>query len=172
MKSVLKMTQKGFTLIELLIVMAILGVLAVVVLVAINPVEQLARARDSGKVSGVQQLGRAATAYFTAATQYPPVGGAWIDALVVTQDLSTDPSCPWGGGVNCDTTGCGASQNGYCYDANASATNPQAAVWAFLESNQYNNRCGGQAYTVFSTVDARGGIGCDMPTAGTPYGFI
>lgn len=37
----------GFTLIELLIVMAILGVLAVVVLVAINPVQQLARTRDA-----------------------------------------------------------------------------------------------------------------------------
>lgn len=172
MKSVLKMTQKGFTLIELLIVMAILGVLAVVVLVAINPVEQLARARDSGKVSGVQQLGRASTAYFTAATSYPPAGGAWIDALVTTQDLSTAPSCPGPSGGDCTLNGCASSQNGYCYDENASATNPQAAVWASLESNQYNNRCGGQAYTVFSTVDARGGIGCAAPVAGTNYNFI
>ena len=35
------MLRKGFTLIELLIVISILGILAVAVLSAINPVEQL-----------------------------------------------------------------------------------------------------------------------------------
>ena len=48
-------SRRGFTLIELLIVMAILGVLAVVVLVAINPIQQLARTRDTGRKSGVTQ---------------------------------------------------------------------------------------------------------------------
>ena len=43
--------KKGFTLIELLIVIAILGVLAVVILVAINPQEQLARGRGGGRTS-------------------------------------------------------------------------------------------------------------------------
>ena len=54
---------KGFTLIELLIVIAILGVLAVVVLVAINPVQQLARTRDAGRKSSVAQIGHAVAAY-------------------------------------------------------------------------------------------------------------
>jgi prepilin-type N-terminal cleavage/methylation domain-containing protein len=44
----------GFTLIELLIVIAILGVLAVVVLVAINPIEQLARTRDGGRLTSTK----------------------------------------------------------------------------------------------------------------------
>lgn len=39
--------KRGFTLIELLIVIAVLGVLATVTLVIINPARQLAKARDS-----------------------------------------------------------------------------------------------------------------------------
>ena len=64
LKSILRnFSSKGFTLIELLIVIAILGVLAAGSLVAIDPVEQLARARDSGRKSAVTQMGRALQAY-------------------------------------------------------------------------------------------------------------
>jgi len=44
-----KSLKKGFTLIELLIVIAILGLLAVSLIVAIDPVEQINRANDSAK---------------------------------------------------------------------------------------------------------------------------
>jgi len=43
----IKKTKKGFTLIELLVVMAIMGVLASVIVVAVNPGRQLAKARDA-----------------------------------------------------------------------------------------------------------------------------
>ncbi len=48
--------QAGFTMIELLIVIAILGILAVAVLSAINPVEQINRGRDTGSRSDAEQL--------------------------------------------------------------------------------------------------------------------
>ncbi len=74
-------TRKGFTLIELLIVMAILGVLAVVVLVAINPVQQLARTRDAGRKSGVTQMGHALEAFYTSqGAEYPDEAANWVDA--------------------------------------------------------------------------------------------
>ncbi len=46
----------GFTMIELLIVITILGVLAVAVLSAINPIEQINRGRDTGSQSDAEQL--------------------------------------------------------------------------------------------------------------------
>ncbi len=49
-------SSKGFTLIELLIVIAVLGILAVAVLAAINPIEQINRSRDTGSRSDAEQL--------------------------------------------------------------------------------------------------------------------
>ncbi len=49
-------THAGFTMIELLIVISILGILAVAVLSAINPVEQINRGRDTGNRSDAEQL--------------------------------------------------------------------------------------------------------------------
>lgn len=51
--------NKGFTLIELLIVIAIIGILAAVVLIAINPVEMMRRGRDSQRLSDMTQLRKA-----------------------------------------------------------------------------------------------------------------
>jgi prepilin-type N-terminal cleavage/methylation domain-containing protein len=48
--------NKGFTLIELLVVIAIIGVLAAVVLLAINPAELLRRSRDSSRLSDMSTL--------------------------------------------------------------------------------------------------------------------
>lgn len=51
--------NKGFTLIELLVVIAIIGVLAAVVLLAINPAELLRRSRDSTRLSDMSTLRKA-----------------------------------------------------------------------------------------------------------------
>jgi len=48
--------QRGFTMIELLIVITILGILAVAVLSAINPIEQINRGRDTSSQSDAEQL--------------------------------------------------------------------------------------------------------------------
>src|SRR3989339_447380 len=56
---------KGFTLIELLVVIAVLGILASVVLVAINPGERINEANDAGKKSDVGQVATALESYFT-----------------------------------------------------------------------------------------------------------
>jgi prepilin-type N-terminal cleavage/methylation domain-containing protein len=58
--------QLGFTLIELLVVIAIIGILAAVVLVAINPAERIKEASDSGAKSNLGQASTALESCYTA----------------------------------------------------------------------------------------------------------
>lgn len=71
-------TAQGFTLIELLIVIAVLGILAVAVLSAINPIEQINRSRDTGSRSDAEQLLGAIDRFYATSGYYPwkisPVG--------------------------------------------------------------------------------------------------
>jgi prepilin-type N-terminal cleavage/methylation domain-containing protein len=68
---VMKTTAKGFTLIELLIVIAVLGILAVAVLSAINPIEQINRSHDTGSRSDAEQLLGAIDRFYATAGYYP-----------------------------------------------------------------------------------------------------
>ena len=67
----MRKTSKGFTLIELLIVIAVLGILAVAVLSAINPIEQINRSRDTGSRSDAEQLLGAVDRYYASQGYYP-----------------------------------------------------------------------------------------------------
>lgn len=67
----IKGLKEGFTLIELLIVITIVGVLAVAVLSAINPIEQIRRAQDQGMESDAAELLKATERYYTAFFEYP-----------------------------------------------------------------------------------------------------
>ena len=64
-------TSLGFTLIELLIVIAVLGILAVAVLAAINPIEQINRSRDTGSRSDSEQLISAIDRFYASSGYYP-----------------------------------------------------------------------------------------------------
>lgn len=166
-KNMNKKIMKGFTLIELLIVMAILGVLAVVVLVAINPVQQLARTRDAGRKSGVAQIGRSLEAYYTSHSgSYIPETTTYLDLLSASGEISTPPSAisaRSGFTYACDTGA--AEDNLWCYDTDLS----EAVIYAELESDSERSKCsGGETFFVWSTIDGRGGVVCtNVAAAGT-----
>ena len=160
--------KKGFTLIELLIVMAILGVLAVVVLVAINPVQQLARTRDAGRKSGVAQLGRSLTAYYTSrGGTYVTENATWGTSLVTAGEITTVPSAIAYSAIADPTCGAGAAgQNSWCYDYDATAF--EIVVFAGLESDSEDSKCAvatDRPFFVWSTADGRGGLVCLGATA-------
>src|SRR3989338_5981411 len=64
---------RGFTLIELLIVIAILGILAAAVLVAVNPKKRQDQAKDANIKADVGSIATGLQAYFTSPGQgsYP-----------------------------------------------------------------------------------------------------
>jgi len=167
-----KNIKKGFTLIELLIVIAILGVLAVVVLVAINPLEQLAKTRDAGRQSSVTQIGHAAQAYYTSQNAVYPPEATWNTVLTASGELSALPGSITATGYTACT---GNVQNGWCYKMTAASG---AIVYATLESKAQSSKCTLPAvpYALYSTLDGRGGVVCGAAgaalTPGTAWTFL
>ncbi len=160
----------GFTLIELLIVIAILGVLATVVIVAINPLQNLAKTRDSGRLSTVGQLGHAMESFATTNNGvYIAEGANWIgggavgtENLVNAGEINGIPAP-----VGYSITGISACSNSFpqsnmCYNASSAAGAAPMVVYARLESNTYINKCatGQVAYAVYSSADGRAGVVC------------
>lgn len=93
----MRKTALGFTLIELLIVIAVLGILAVAVLSAINPIEQINRSRDTGSRSDAEQLISAIDRFYASSGYYPwvvdaeaeNVSLAWIEVTNTWSDGAT-----------------------------------------------------------------------------------
>lgn len=161
--------ELGFTLIELLVVMAILGILLASLFTLLNPLEQLAKARDAGKRSTVHDLGAAlrsnhisngSTVWMT------PVSGAWITNLISAGEISVGPTAGVTTGYSCTgAPGSGvnsANQNNYCYkvspNSNNVANTGHAIVYTVAESQSERARAGctstDTVYIVWSSADA------------------
>lgn len=93
------MKNKGFTLIELLIVIALLGALAVGLLAAVDPFEQLKKGGDTSTRNTVSEFYNASIRYYASQNQFPwgtgAFGtisglnsmGAYLTAIITTGEL-------------------------------------------------------------------------------------
>lgn len=106
---------KGFTLIELLIVIAILGILAAAVLVAINPGKRTRQAQDAKRKNDIGALATELQGYYTSpgGGRYPSTLGV-LTAELYLKKMPLDPT----------------SSLAYSYAINISTT--EAAVWATI----------------------------------------
>jgi prepilin-type N-terminal cleavage/methylation domain-containing protein len=109
---VMKLTAKGFTLIELLIVIAVLGILAVAVLSAINPIEQINRSRDTGSRSDAEQLLGAIDRYYATAGYYPWKTSPILPAVSDLTDWAAVDDTLWTDGVTAVLTKLSAAGTG------------------------------------------------------------
>lgn len=155
--------EDGFTLIELLIVIAILGTLAVVVLIALNPLQQLARTRDAGRSSQMTQLGHVLEAYSTTHNgEFPdPASGGFLTLLETAEELENVPDPV----ANSNCTEGTNVESEICYDA---ADFEGAVIWTDVEANANKQKCvdagaaADDARWAYSTVNGRGGLVCDL----------
>lgn len=87
----LRNKNKGFTLIELLVVIAIIGLLASVVLLALNSAR--AKSRDAKRLADMRQLASAMELYFNDYNQYPSSsGGSNGPSALSAQAIAAAPS--------------------------------------------------------------------------------
>jgi len=144
-----------------------------VVLVAIDPVQQLAKTRDSGRLSTVTQLGRSVQAFATSNEGEMPNNdaggncatntGKWItDCLVASGDIGNAPTLPayTAGGAACNTSGGGRRdiENNICLGV----ADVRAVVYAGAEADANISKCnsGELAYFVYAVHLGRGGLVC------------
>ena len=130
---------KGFTLIELLVVIAVLGILAAVVLVAIDPRERINEANDAGAKNDVSQVATALESYYT--NNSGSYTGATLAGLVSSGYLKRAPS-----GVTVTVAGGGTQAHVSKNLAAASATCPSGQT--------------GQKAWVYRTATGLSGVEC------------
>ncbi len=125
---------KGFTLIELLIVIAILGILAAAVLVAINPGRRTRQARDAQRKNDIGSIATDLQAYYTTpgAGVYPVTGSTICSGSPNTSGLTTLTAQGSLKQIPNDPQSSAGSQRNYCYTMNGTTTD--VAVWATLEA--------------------------------------
>lgn len=84
-------TQKGFTLIELLVVIAIIGLLASVVLLALNSAR--AKSRDAKRVADIRQVMSGLELYFNDCNSYPIATSLTLGATGQSLYTGTAANC-------------------------------------------------------------------------------
>lgn len=100
-------------MVELLVVIGVLGVLATGLLIAINPAQQLAKARNAARKNSLKQMADALERYKVSQGTYPVTSGwcaasgsawyscgaEWIPGLVTSGELKMLPTDPRQGQV-------------------------------------------------------------------------
>jgi prepilin-type N-terminal cleavage/methylation domain-containing protein len=122
------MSRASFTLIELLVVIAIVAILSVVVIISLNPTELLRQARDSNRLSDLNNINTALNLYQT------DVSSGSLGTASTTYLSIPDPAATSTLGSQCQGLGLTTSSlpSGWSYHCAASSTYRKADGFGWL----------------------------------------
>ncbi len=146
--------RKGFTLIELLVVIGIIGILAAIVLIAVNPGRQFAQARDAQRQTDL--LGITGAVYQFAAEHNGDLPDT--DGADTTSNFPTSATCI-GSGVGCFNLAAAT---------NAAGTEVVVPTYiAAIPTDPSTGDVGDTGYTIYQDANGRlvaGAVGELQPT--------
>ena len=92
--------RPGFTLMEIMLVLGVIGILAAIVITAINPTQQLADARGADRRLSVRELENAIVQYIIDGNAVGGVPNGISGAIPICQDTATGATCTGAGGYD------------------------------------------------------------------------
>ena len=93
-------SHPGFTLMEIMLVLGIIGILAAIVITAINPTKQLSDAQGADRRLSVRELENAIVQYIIDGNVVAGVPNGIGSAMAICQDTATGATCA--GAEGCD----------------------------------------------------------------------
>jgi len=120
-------SRKAFTLLEVLVVAGIVAILAIVVVITLNPIQLLEQSRDADRVSDMSTLNKAVALYHEDAMNHPSTMFMGTSSIIY---LSVpDPTATTTAGTNCSGIGLGLPSTGYHCPWAATYRNVNGAGW-------------------------------------------
>jgi prepilin-type N-terminal cleavage/methylation domain-containing protein len=138
----MKHLKMGFTLIELIIVMAILGVLAVGLIAAVDPIEQSARSNDAAKINAAKQMFDAVGRYYASKNALPWTTNQTAVALSSTTVGTIVTTLSGAGEIKSNFTSSlpSTTTNNVYLSGDATATTPTYTICALVTSKSQKSQ--------------------------------
>jgi type II secretory pathway pseudopilin PulG len=131
-----KNSRLGFTLVELLTIVGIVSLLAVVIVLILNPAKLISQGQDGSRISGVGTLDKAISLYYSDALTNPNT--LYMGSSSIVYISIPDPTATTTAGTNCAGLGIASSSITYHCAASSTYLKTNGTGWIPINLNNYS----------------------------------